>query len=280
MSLEFLAILAGLSAAVAWGMGDFAGGLAAQKLDSLRVVVWAQVIGTAVLLAAALISGDALPPWPVVVLAAVAGVAGGGGLVLLYQGLAIGPMGVVAPLTAAVAGLLPVVAGIVFEGWPAPVQLAGFALALVAVWTIAGGGDGGRLEARALFLALLSGVGFAVFLTVVARLNIYGAFWPLVIGRFASIALLLVILLTRAAPRVGGRVPWGLVAAAGLGDTAGNALFVVATQLGRLDVAAVLSSLYPAATVLLARTFLDERLTPRQVIGVVLALVAIVLIAL
>lgn len=280
MSSELLSVLVALGAAVAWGTGDFAGGLASRRVDSLRVVVWAQIIGTAVLLAVALLRGDPLPPWPIAGLAAVAGLAGGVGLVMLYQALAIGPMGVVAPLTAAVAGLLPVFAGIFFEGWPAAIQLAGFALALAAVWIIAGGGDGGRLQPRALVLALVSGVGFAVFLTVMARLNSYGAYWPLVFGRAASIVLLAGLALVSSAPRPAGRLPWGLIALAGLGDTAGNVLFVVATQLGRLDVAAVISSLYPAATVLLAQAFLDERLTPRQVVGVVLALVAIVLIAL
>jgi drug/metabolite transporter (DMT)-like permease len=280
MTTELLAIAASLAAAVAWGSGDFGGGLASRRLDSLRVVVLAQIIGTAALVALALFSGDPLPPWPAAALAAVAGLGGGLGLLMLYQALAIGPMGVVAPLTAAVAGVLPVIVGILLEGWPGVWQVGGFLLALGAVWIIAGSGSRSAIQPRALALALTSGVGFAVFLTVMARLSPYGVYWPLVIGRAASITLLLAILAWRRTPRAGGPLPWGLIAVAGLGDTAGNLLFVIATTLGRLDVAAVISSLYPAATVLLARAFLDERLTPRQLVGVVLALLAIVLIAL
>jgi drug/metabolite transporter (DMT)-like permease len=159
-------------------------------------------------------------------------------------------------------------------------QVGGFVLALGAVWIIAGSGSRSAIQPRALALALTSGVGFAVFLTVMARLAPYGVYWPLVIGRAASITLLLAILVWRRTPQPGGPLPWGLIAVAGLGDTAGNLLFVIASTLGRLDVAAVISSLYPAATVLLARAFLDERLTPRQLVGVLLALLAIVLIAL
>ena len=280
MSAESLAILAGLAAAVAWGSGDFGGGLASRALDSLRVVLLAQLIGTTALLAVAFGSGDPVPPFPAIGLAAVGGIGGGIGLLLLYQALAIGPMGVVAPLTAAVSGALPALIGIALEGWPAPVQLAGFVLALAAVWIIASPGDHAALNSRALFLSIAAGAGFTVFLTIMARLGTYGAYWPLVFGRAASILLLGGILLFSATPRhAGGSIPWALIALAGLGDTAGNALFVVSALLSRLDVAAVISSLYPAATVLLARAFLDERLTTRQLFGVVLALAAIVLIA-
>jgi drug/metabolite transporter (DMT)-like permease len=278
--MELLAIAASLAAAVAWGSGDFGGGLASRRLDSLRVVVLAQIIGTAGLVAFALFSGDLLPPWPAAALAAVAGLGGGLGLLMLYQALAIGPMGVVAPLTAAVSGMLPVIVGILLEGWPGAWQMGGFLLALGAVWIIAGPSSRNALQPRALALALASGVGFAVFLTVMAWLAPYGVYWPLVIARAASITLLVSILLWRHGPQASGPLPWGLIAVAGLGDTAGNVLFVISTILGRLDAAAVISSLYPAATVLLARTFLDERLTPRQLVGVVLALLAIVLIAL
>jgi drug/metabolite transporter (DMT)-like permease len=280
MTTELLAIAASLAAAVAGGSGDFGGGLASRRLDSLRVVVLAQIIGTAGLVAFALFSGDPLPPSPAAALAAVAGLGGGLGLLMLYQALAIGPMGVVAPLTAAVSGMLPVVVGILLEGWPGAWQMGGFLLALGAVWIIAGPSSRNAIQLRALALALASGVGFAVFLTVMARLAPYGVYWPLVIARAASIMLLVSILLARRGPRASGPLPWGLIAVAGLGDTAGNVLFVIATTLGRLDAAAVISSLYPAATVLLARAFLDERLTPRQLVGVVLALLAIVLIAL
>lgn len=282
MASELLAIIASLGAAVAWGSADFGGGLASRRMDSLRVVFLAQIIGMVALLGFALAAGHPFPPWSVAIASGLAGLAGGIGLLLLYQALAIGPMGVVAPLTAAVSGILPVLVGIALEGWPAPVQLVGFVVALVAVWIIASpGGSSARPDPKALALSVLSGIGFAIFLTVIARLNSYGAFWPLVAARAASIALLaLMVVVTGKKAESGGAIPWVLIAMAGLGDTAGNVLFVASTQLGRLDVAAVISSLYPAATVLLARFFLDERLSARQIVGVVLALIAIALIAL
>lgn len=279
MATELLSVMASLAAAVAWGSGDFGGGLASRTFDALRVVILAQLVGTTVLLVIALVSGDPLPPWPLIIVAALAGLAGSVGLMLLYEALAIGPMGVVAPLAAAVSGALPALVGIVLEGWPGVTQLGGFVIALIAVWVISSPGEQAELSRRALVLAITAGAGFAVFLTVMARLGSYGTYWPLVTGRVASITLLGALVLARSTPRTGGPIPWALIVLAGLGDTAGNVFFVQAAQLGRLDVAAVISSLYPAATLLLARGFLDERLAPRQLVGVGLALVAIILIA-
>ncbi len=280
MTTQLLAVLASLAAAVAWGSGDFGGGLAARRLDSLRVVILAQIIGTAGLLGFTLLSGDPLPDDRTIAWAAVAGLGGGFGLVALYQALAIGPMGVVAPLTAVVSGVVPVVLGIALEGWPSPWQIGGFLLAIVAVWLVSSPGRHQEpVSSRALLLSVLSGLGFTVFLTILAQLGDEGARWPLVFARFASIAFLAVLLVVRSTPRTAEPIPWLLIVLAGVGDTAGNVLFVVATQLGRLDIAAVISSLYPAATVLLARAFLNERLAQRQIVGVVLTLIAFVLIA-
>jgi drug/metabolite transporter (DMT)-like permease len=224
---------------------------------------------------------------------AVAGLAGGVGLLLLYLSLARGAMGVAAPLTAVAAGGIPLLVGLLTEGLPGPAQMAGFLLALAAIWVIARG-DGGRFRPVDVGLPLLAGVGFGTFLAIMGRLpDEIGFAWPLVAGRVASMALMgSVLLLSRGAGGQGGSgereqasrgawsFPWGLAALAGLGDTAGNAFFVLSAQLGRLDVAAVLSALYPAATVLLARLVLDERLTKWQGVGVGLALGAVVLIAL
>lgn len=279
------AILSGLASAVCWGAGDFAGGLAGRRVAATQVVLASQFVGTLALAGLGLSLRQPWPPAGVLLIGAVAGLAGGVGLLLLYLSLARGAMGVAAPLTAVAAGGIPLLVGLLTEGLPGPAQLAGFLLALAAVWTIARG-DGARFRPGEIALPLLAGVGFGIFLAMMGRLpDSVGFAWPLVAGRVASMGLMgSMLLLSRRTTGQGSgeesAFPWGLAALAGLGDTAGNAFFILSSQLGRLDVAAVLSALYPAATVLLARLLLGERLTRRQGFGVVLALGAVVLIAL
>jgi len=278
-------ILSGLAAAVFWGTGDFAGGLAGRRAEAVRVVLDSQLVGMLALVLLGLALRQPWPPPSALLTGAVAGLAGSLGLLLLYLSLARGAMGVAAPLTAVAAGGIPLLVGMLTEGLPGPPQLAGFLLALVAIWVIAGG-DGGRMRLGDLGLPLMAGVGFGAFLAIMGRLpDEIGFTWPLVVGRLASVGLMGGVLLLRRGEGEKGRkgdagFPWGLAALAGLGDTAGNAFFVLSSQLGRLDVAAVLSALYPAATVLLARLVLDERLTRQQRVGVGLALGAVALIAL
>ena len=307
--MNIVAIAAGLASAFFWGAGDFAGGLAGRRASAVRVVLASQLLGMLPLIGLGLVLRQPWPPSSALWLGVVAGLAGSVGLFLLYLSLARGVMGVAAPLTAVAAGGIPLLVGLLTEGLPGAPQLAGFALALAAIWVIAQPGGAGRLRPGDLWLPLLAGVGFGIFLALMGRLpDDVGFAWPLVVGRVASVALMTVVLLAsqRAVaerpieggrrttddgrPRlvVGGRwsvverwrgFPWWLAAVAGVGDTAGNAFFILSSQLGRLDVAAVLSALYPAATVALARVLLGERLTRRQNVGVGLALLAVLLIA-
>jgi len=199
-------------------------------------------------------------------------------------------------LTAVAAGGLPLAVGLAVDGLPGPAQMGGFLLALAAIWVIARP-DGGGFRPRDAALPLLAGVGLGGFLTLIGRISADAAFvWPLVAARVGNVTLFSALLAWGGRGRLFGqraandgaatpaaalsaRFPWGLAAVAGMGDVAGNAFFALASQMGRLDAAAVLGSLYPAATVLLARVVLGERLTPRQTAGVVLALAAVALIA-
>lgn len=283
--MGLLAILSGLAAAISWGVGDFAGGLASRRAAAVRVVLASQFIGTLALVALGLVLDETRPPTPDLLIGAVAGLAGSVGLLLLYLSLARGKMGIAAPLTAVASGGIPLFVGLATEGLPGAAQLAGFALALAAIWIIAGSDGGGPTGAVDILLPLLAGVGFGIFIAVIGRIEAGSSFvWPLMAARVASMSLMaVVLLLTRRKSKVAGdeaAMPWGLAAVAGLGDTAGNAFLILSAQVGRLDVAAVLGALYPAATVLLARTVLGERLTPRQNAGVGLALAAVLLIAL
>jgi drug/metabolite transporter (DMT)-like permease len=282
---ELLAVAYGLASAAIWGAGDFSGGLATKKGNVYVVVTLSQLVGLVCLLALALLLEGALPPARDLLFGALAGLAGVIGVLALYTGLARGRMGVVAPMTAVLTAAIPVVVGIAAEGVPSLSVLAGFGLALTAVSLLSGGGNTDGIRRDELGLALLAGLGFAFFFIFIDQISVGEVFWPLVAARLASVTLLLVYVLggrlwfrTRREPLPHSLLP--IIALSGILDSGGNYFFALATQSGRLDIAAVLASLYPASTVLLARIVLKETLEPRQWRGVVIVLVALVLITL
>ena len=279
MASELLGAAFGLASSASWGAGDFGGGVAAKRSPAFNVSFIVQFVGLLLVGGLALVLGEPLPPVVDLGWGGVAGVAGAIGGVALYRGLATGRMGVVAPVSAVVTAAVPLVFGLFLEGLPGGQQLLGFGLAFVAVWLVSRTGDGNGIEPRELILPLAAGLGFGLFLTVMERAGETAVLWPLTAARFASSCVLfLVVILTRSLAKLSlGQLP--LIVLAGVFDTGGMAFYTLATQLGRLDTAAVLSSLYPAVTVLLARFVLAERLTRRQWLGVVAALVAVVLIA-
>jgi drug/metabolite transporter (DMT)-like permease len=279
MSLEILGAVFGLVAAASWGTGDFSGGLAARRSHAYLVVIVSGTVGLLLLIGLALLLAEPLPSPTDLAWGGAAGIAGAIGLVSMYHGLAVGRMGVVAPVTAVVTATIPLLLGLCLEGIPARQQLLGFGLALVAVWLISRTGDGAGVQMGELRLPLVAGLGFAFFLIVIGRVSETAVLWPLAAARLASTGVLLIVAaLVRPSDKpAASQLP--LMALAGLFDTGGNAFYALAAQVGRLDTAAVLSSLYPAFTVLLARFLLKERLTHQQWAGVTAALVAVVLIA-
>lgn len=280
ISSEVLAIASGLASAVCWGSGDFSGGLATRRGSVYSVVVISQLIGAGFLIALALTSGEGIPSSGNLILGGIAGVSSAIGLVALYIGLASGRMGVVAPVAAVVAAAIPILVSFFFEGAPATSQLVGFGIALVAVWLLSGGGDGGAIQARELGLAVTAGLGFGTFFILIDQVSESALLWPLVAARIASIGFLLMLTMARRGWERPARNLLPLIVLSGIFDTGGNTFFALAARMGRLDIAVVLSSLYPAATVLLAWLFLKERLVPKHWLGVVAALVALVFIAL
>ena len=272
-------ILLGLASAASWGAGDFGGGLAARRGNVYGVVAASQGLGLVFLAGLALMLAEPLPPLPDLLWGAAAGLAGGLGLVALYQGLALGRMGVAAPLAAVVSAGLPVLFGTLLEGLPGAPQLAGFALALGAVWLLSRGDGGGGVRFQELGLPLLAGLGFGLFFIAVDRASERAVLWPLVAARLASLAPLLLLAFTGERGGLPNLRQLPLIAMVGLFDSGGNAFYALAAQAGRLDVAATLGSLYPASTLLLARLVLKERLAPRQWLGAAVALAAVLLIA-
>ena len=271
-------IVFGLASAIAWGGADFGGGWASRRAPVLGISLIVQVIGIVLNVALALVAREpALEP-STVAIAAAAGVTISVGIVALYHGLAVGRMGVVAPVTGLIAALLPVAAGILRDGPPATPVLAGIALALVAVVLVSRvPGQGGSRSG--IELAIVAGVGIGMFNILAGELPDGQVFGPLVVVKIAAATVIAAMLIVgRRAWRMPPRLA-ALAVAVGLFDMIGNACYVIATQAGRLDVAATLSSLYPVTTILLAVAFLGERVTRSHAIGIGAAAAAIVLIS-
>jgi drug/metabolite transporter (DMT)-like permease len=284
MSSPLAAALLGLASAASWGAGDFTGGLAARRSPLLGVLVLGQATGTVLCAAVALLTGEVAPPAASLAWAVAAGATGAVGLGALYRGLAVGRMAVVAPISAVLSAAIPVAWGALSEGLPPPLRLAGFGLGLLGIWLVARPGDAGRAggdgAGRAgVGLALLAGVGIGGFLVFVNLGAHGGTFWPLTAARGTALLLFLAAALGRGRAWRPAAAALPLILLSGALDAGGNALFVLAAQAGRLDVAAVLSSMYPASTVVLAAILLRERLGRGQVLGLAAALGAIALIA-
>lgn len=282
MPSDLAAIGFGLASAASWGAGDFSGGLATRRAPVLGVLTVGQLAGVSLLAATGLLAGEALPTPGTIGWAVAAGAAGAVGLGALYRGLAVGRMGVVAPLSAVLSAAIPVALGALGEGVPPAAKLAGFTLGLGGIWLVAGAGGGaaGAGERPAgVGLALLAGLGFGGFLVLMARGAQGGTWWPLAAARATTLVLALAAALALRRPWAPPRGALPAVLLSGALDAGGNACFVLASQAGRLDVAAVLSSMYPASTVALAALLLRERLSRRQGAGLAAVLGAIALIA-
>jgi len=269
--------LAGLASAASWGAGDFCGGVATKRVSGFAVVVGSQLVGAAALLTLAIATHEALPAPTSLGWCAAAGLAGAVGLLALYRALAIGRMGVAAPVSGVLSAAIPVLAGAFVDGPPDHLKQGGFALALVGVWLIART-DSRRIDPRELGLPVVAGVGFGLFIALIARTSGTSVFWPLVAARAASLGLIGSIAAATGQPLLPSRRDWLIVAVTGLFDAGGNAFLVVAAHAGRLDVAGVLSSLYPGATALLAFVRLNERMERWQLVGLAASLGAIVAI--
>jgi len=277
-----LSILFGLGAALGWGAGDFTGGLASRKTGAYRSVFYGEVVGIIFLLIIVKISGESLPNQRVWLLAMLAGALGTVGLILLYHSMTLGLMSIATPVSALLAASLPVLVGIFKEGVPQILTVIGFGFALFAVWMISQGENGVTnilAHLSDLKLPLLAGIGFGLYFVIMHEATSTGAtIWPMVASRSGGMILITAyMLITRSPWKVEDTSAWPMITINGVLDISGNLFFILAGQAGRLDVAAVLSSLFPGATVMLAWIFLKERLTRNQWIGIGSALIAIVL---
>jgi len=257
-----LSIFYGILSAATWGAADFIGGLVPFILIAILL-------------------REPMPPTGDMLLGAGSSLVGLAGLVILYQALAGGQMTIAAPVSALFSALIPVVFGFFSLGAPSTTTLIGFALAFIAVWLIAqSDATHWRFTFSDLRLPLLSGFFFGLYFLVIHRATLNAFFWPLAAGRLTGLVVLGLYALVTRQPALPPREIWGLSLVNGMIDIGGNGFYVLAAQVGRLDVAAVLGALYPASTVLLAWVFLKERITWTQLFGVVLVFVAILLFTL
>jgi len=279
MQADIVPALFGLAAAATWGAGDFCGGLATKRANVYAVVILGDVVGGLLLSTLAMGFGEPLPPMEELLWGAVAGLAGAVGLLALYRALALGRMSVASPVAAIITAALPVVFGAFVEGLPGGWQILGFGFALVGVWLISDDKTA-RAHLNELGLPLVAGLGFGIFFVIIGSVSREVALWPLVAARAAAVLVLSLFALATRQLQLPKFEHLPLVALVGVLDAGGNAFFALAAQAGRLDVAAVLSSLYPASTVWLAWLILKERIHRWQFIGIVAALAAILLITL
>jgi len=273
-------VILGLLAAAFYGVGDFVGGLASRRRSAVNVLLYSYPVGAVLMLAM-------LPLFPghldarVVWFGAAGGLCGLVGVVVMYSLMAVAPMNVISPVTAVLAAIVPVVFGVLVGERPHLAAWFGIALGLLAVTLVSRTDEDhphGPVATRVLALAFLAGIGFGFYFVFLARAGHHSGLWPLVVSRVASAAAIVPLAASRRATApFAGRL-LGVVVLAGACDALANMFFLLASRHGLLSLASVLTSLYPAVTVILAVGVLHEHTSRLQRAGLGLAGVAIVLI--
>ena len=275
-----IAVALGLGSSLAWGVADFLGGLASRRLSVLSVLAVSQVVGLALLVTVVALRGEGPPATHHLVVAGASAFVGVGALAAFYRGLAVGTMAVVAPISAT-AAVVPVAAGVAAGERPSSLQLAGIVLALAGVVLASReeadeGARGGW--AKGAGLALLSALGFGFFFVLIDSASEGDVFWALLSNRVTGVAMLVGFALVLRPSLSFERGDARMLVGVGVFDVAANTSFAVASTQGLVSVVGVCSSLYPVVTVLLARSFLGERVRALQLAGVAVALAGVVAI--
>lgn len=275
-----MAALLALAGALCWGVGDFFGGLAAKRLAVIAVVVISQAIGLASLLIWVWLADEPFPGFVELLPAAGAGIAVLVGVTAFYRGLAIGAMGIVAPISAA-GPIVPLAVDAAHGTTPAALQVLGIGLVVVGIATLSNepSGSGRTRVATGTGLAIVAALGFGLFFVGIdAGADESGA-WAVVAARTAAVAIGLVAALVASRTLRPPRSLLPMLAFVGIVDTFANVLVATATNHGAVGIVAVLSSIYPLVTVVLARVVLGERLSAVKRGGGVVALAGAALVA-
>jgi len=278
-----MAVLLAAMSALVYGCADFLGGKGTRRASTWSVTASSQLVGFATVIVCLPFVSSSGPTMRDIGLGAIGGIGGGVGVMLLYHALAHGTMSIVSPVTAVLAATVPVVFGLVVFGQrPGLAAIVGIVCAIAAVALVSISRDG-RRDAhvmRTVVWSIGAGLGFGVFFVFLDRTGDHAGLWPLVGARPVSIALASVVALRQGDKILVTRKAWPMVAAAGAGDMLANMLFLFASSRGQLAITGVLASMYPVSTVALARVVDHERLRPIQLVGLLVALLALVLIAL
>jgi drug/metabolite transporter (DMT)-like permease len=278
-----MSLLLALASSLFYGSADFLGGLATRRARVLPVVVLSQAAGIAVL-AVAMPLLHATPTAADLWWGAAAGITGGVGVALLYHALALGPMSVVAPVTAVCGIAVPVVVGLALGERPGASALAGVLVAVVAIILVSrepAPADGGKRGAisRGVWIALAAGIVIGIFYVCLARTGSRAGLWPLLVARLVSVTFFAASAGIRRESLKPGRSAWPVILAAGVLDMVANVLYLLAVRGGMLSIVTTIASLYPAVTVVLASLVLHERLRAAQVVGLACAGLAVALIS-
>jgi drug/metabolite transporter (DMT)-like permease len=274
---QFATAVYGLAAVLAWGTSDFLGGYATRRANAFLFAVIFNLGGLSLMAILATATHSSFPSGRAVWWALAGGVSGGAAVAIFFRALSTGKMGVVAPVAAVLGAAIPTLFSIFTEGLPGKIPILGFVLAALGLWLITRTGEGGTQDG--IGLAILAGIGFAGFYLGVRQAGEASVFWIATLTRTGGLLITALVVL------LGGRfrditptgVRWAVIA--GCVDSFGTVLFVRASQSGRLDEAVVISSLYPAVTVLLARVVLKEHFTRWRFVGLLVALAAVPMIA-
>jgi drug/metabolite transporter (DMT)-like permease len=300
LALQLLPAAFSLGSLFTWGTSDFLGGYAVRRAEAFQFTTLAHAGGTLLMAALALTNHSAFPSTIAACWALAAGLCGGAALAIFYRALASGRMGLAAPVAAVISAGIPTVFAMLTEGLPGTVQIVGFVFAGIGLWLISRPEN--QTTPEGLGLAAVAAIGFAGFFLCVKQAGNASSLWTAALARFASFALTgTIVLLGRnrrkdlapilQAGQVEGKVSSSnsvisldlrsatIGILAGCLDVSGSALFIRASQIARLDVAVVISSLYPAVTVLLARLILHEHVSRWRTIGMLAALIAVPMIA-
>ncbi|MFI5367532.1 MAG: EamA family transporter [Spirochaetia bacterium] len=275
-------ILAGLCALM-YGAGDFCGGLGTRTSPLVAVLAVSQLVGLVAALGASVLLGNPLPSGADLAWGAISGVCGTAGLAALYTALATTPVAVASPVAAVVGAVVPVFLGVAAGERPGPLDWIGMGLAVPALVLLSAGPAGnGRTSAlvrRTALLGAAAGIGFGLFFAAISRTSHTSGLWPLVTARASTISIVVLFALFSGRSLRPARAGLAIVLLSGVFDMGANIAFLLATRAGMLSTVAVVASLYPGPTVLLAWLVLRERLTSTRVLGLVLALAGVALLS-
>jgi len=277
-----LVVFYALLAAISWGIGDFLGGFTTKTSHVSITVFVGHSIGLLMLIPFYFILNEPNLNRSEIVFSAIAGLSGVMGLYMLYVGLSKGKMGYVAPISAVTAMTIPVMVGFAEHGFLELSKYVGIILAIVSIWGLTKG-EVGTLSKNDLFYAIMSGLGIGFFLVFISYGGKDATFSPMIVARIASVALFSLIVIYRKNKKRDfghfGKRQSILICSSGFFDMTANLLFIKATQFGALEIASVLSSLYPTTTIILSWVILKDKIEPSKFVYLIAILISIILLA-